>query len=329
CDANGDFIPQDTLPPPRGTENEWEPFDSEAHFRLADLLFRKVEMSQANIDELLDIWTCFQQQAFQESGCESCLVDRPFTNHDAMYSIIDSIIDGNAAWQCFQTTVEEGLPRDAPEWQKTSYQVWYRDPDTVIANILSNPEFAGEFDPAPYIQLDKDGQRHWADFMSGNFAWRHAVYDHHTTKGAMIVPVILGADKTTVSVATGHVEYHPLYLSIGNITNAARRAHRNAVIPIGFLAIPKCDRKYDNSSSFRIFKKQLYHASIAAILRTLRRGMTEPVIRQCPDGHYRRIVYDLAAFIADYPEQVYLSGNVQGWCGRYAIRTFIHANSEH
>ncbi|KAJ3711702.1 hypothetical protein C8R42DRAFT_688331 [Lentinula raphanica] len=44
--------------------------------------------------------------------------------------------------------------------------------------------------------------------------------------------------------------------------------------------------------------------------------MTEPVIRQCPDGHYRRIVYDLAAFIADYPEQVYLSGNVQGWCGR-------------
>lgn len=150
----------------------------------------------------------------------------------------------------------------------------------------------------------------------------------------MLVPIILGADKTTVSVATGHVEYHPLYLSIGNISNAARRAHRNAVIPIGFLAIPKCecyvqllythsifhvlaDRKYDNDSNLRIFKKRLYHSSISAILQSLKPGMTIPVIRKCPDGHFRRLLYELAAFIADYPEQVYLSGIVSGWCGRY------------
>ena len=56
----------------------------------------------------------------------------------------------------------------------------------------------------------------------------------------MYCPIILGSDKTTVSVATGHVEYHPLYLSIGNPHNAVRRAHRNAVTPIAFLAIPKC-----------------------------------------------------------------------------------------
>ena len=53
--------------------------------------------------------------------------------------------------------------------------------------------------------------------------------------------VVLGSDKTTVSVATGHVEYHPLYLSIGNIHNSVRRAHRNSVTPIAFLAIPKCE----------------------------------------------------------------------------------------
>ena len=60
-----------------------------------------------------------------------------------------------------------------------------------------------------------------------------------STEGSMYVGVILGSDKTTVSVATGHVEYHPLYLSIGNPHNCVRRAHRNAVTPIGFLAIPK------------------------------------------------------------------------------------------
>lgn len=57
----------------------------------------------------------------------------------------------------------------------------------------------------------------------------------------MFVPVILGSDKTTVSVATGHTEYYPLYASLGNVHNNVRRAHRNAVVLVGFLAIPKSE----------------------------------------------------------------------------------------
>ncbi len=55
----------------------------------------------------------------------------------------------------------------------------------------------------------------------------------------MLMPIVLGADKTTVSVATGNQEYHPLYMSIGNIHNNLRRAHRDSVVPVAFLAIPK------------------------------------------------------------------------------------------
>lgn len=55
----------------------------------------------------------------------------------------------------------------------------------------------------------------------------------------MFVPVILGSDKTTVSVATGNNEYYPLYISNGNVHNSGRRAHSNAVSLVGFLAIPK------------------------------------------------------------------------------------------
>jgi hypothetical protein len=58
--------------------------------------------------------------------------------------------------------------------------------------------------------------------------------------GSMLVPIILGADKTTVSVATGNTEYHPVYLSPGNVHNSMRRAHRDAMVPVAFLAIPKC-----------------------------------------------------------------------------------------
>ena len=55
----------------------------------------------------------------------------------------------------------------------------------------------------------------------------------------MFVPIIAGANKTTTSVATGHQEYHPVYQSLGNLTNVARRAHGNAVLPVAFLPIPK------------------------------------------------------------------------------------------
>jgi hypothetical protein len=59
------------------------------------------------------------------------------------------------------------------------------------------------------------------------------------THGAMFVPVILGSDKTTVSVATGQVEYWPLYGGIGNTHNNVRRSHGAGLVLVGFLSIPK------------------------------------------------------------------------------------------
>ena len=56
----------------------------------------------------------------------------------------------------------------------------------------------------------------------------------------MFVPIILGSDKTTVSVGTGNNEYYPLYLSIGNVSNKARRSSKlNTVQLVVFLSIPK------------------------------------------------------------------------------------------
>lgn len=89
----------------------------------------------------------------------------------------------------------------------------------------------------------------------------------------MLTPIILGADKTTVSVATGNQEFHPLYMSLGNIHNDMRRAHRESVVPIAFLAIPKglsgrstsallqtnllhtAEHEWQNDDEFRVFKK--------------------------------------------------------------------------
>jgi hypothetical protein len=59
------------------------------------------------------------------------------------------------------------------------------------------------------------------------------------THGSTFVPIILGSDKTTVSVVTGQNDYYPLYLSIGNVHNNVCRAHRNAIVLVGFFAIAK------------------------------------------------------------------------------------------
>ena len=57
----------------------------------------------------------------------------------------------------------------------------------------------------------------------------------------MLYTLVTGADKTTVSVATGNQEYHPLYASPGNLKNNMRRAHGQGVAVLAFLPIPKSE----------------------------------------------------------------------------------------
>jgi len=55
----------------------------------------------------------------------------------------------------------------------------------------------------------------------------------------MVVPVISGSDKTTASVGTIQQEYHPIYVSIGNISITVQWSHSIGVLPVAFLPIPK------------------------------------------------------------------------------------------
>ena len=50
---------------------------------------------------------------------------------------------------------------------------------------------------------------------------------------------------------------------------------------------------------------------------SLKPGMTTPQVLQCPDRHFRHIIFEIGPYIADYPEQVLISGIVQNWCGRF------------
>lgn len=55
----------------------------------------------------------------------------------------------------------------------------------------------------------------------------------------MLVPIVAGSDKTTVSVATGHQEFHPVYVGAGNLDNTMRRSRSLGMEPVALLPIPK------------------------------------------------------------------------------------------
>lgn len=76
-------------------------------------------------------------------------------------------------------------------------------------------------------------------------------------------------------------------------------------------------QKHRNKSAFLKFCRQLYHTCLAKVFQPLKAGMTSPEIICCPDGHWRRAIYGLGPYIADYPEQVFLAGIVQNWCPKY------------
>jgi hypothetical protein len=54
--------------------------------------------------------------------------------------------------------------------------------------------------------------------------------------------------------------------------------------------------------------------------------MTAPEVVQCYDGHFRRIVYGVGPYIADYEEQVIVAGVVKGWCGRSCVLFLYQAD---
>ncbi|KAJ6621814.1 hypothetical protein B0H10DRAFT_2162891 [Mycena sp. CBHHK59/15] len=311
CDREGNFLLPNTLPPPQGRPppDDFSPYAGREDFELADLLYRHVQMSAGAIDELMQNWAARPKS----------VGNPPFADHQDLYNTIDATEIGHVPWESFTVSYNKPLVLcDVTPWKTQEYVVHFRDPRKVLHQQLANPDFKGEMDFAPKQVFGAGNSREYQDFMSGNWAWRQAdiIVEDPATHGSTFVPIILGSDKTTVSVATGQNEYYPLYMSNGLVYNGVRRAHRNAVTLIGFLAIPKTDRENQDSTEFRTFRRNLFHGSLRHILQSLKPGMTIPEVALFADGHYRRVIYGLGPYIADYPEQVLLACVVQGWCAK-------------
>jgi hypothetical protein len=234
-------------------------------------MYSKNQMSADDIDKILHLW-----------GVTLAVHNDnpPFADHRDLYKTIDATPLGDVTWQSFSLQYNGDKPAgQCPLWMEQSHEVWFRDPYTVVKNMLANPDFKHSIDYTLYHEFEEKGeQRCYKDFMSGDWAWQQAVYifcgyynlilislqdqiaQDLKMHGAAFVPIIVGSNKTTVSVATGQNNYYPLYLSIGNVHNNIQHSHRNALALIRFLAIPKSMLLFLSQSSLKLTLSSLYVA---------------------------------------------------------------------
>ncbi|KAI6024539.1 hypothetical protein EDC04DRAFT_2869370 [Pisolithus marmoratus] len=271
-------------------------------------------MPASQINTLLKIWAA----SLIELGGNPL-----FANHTDLYHVIDSTSVGAVKWENFKITYkckcQDGQNTDEQdELIKLAGLGGQDDLHQVIHNLLGHTNIKDEMDFVPYQEFNAmNKQRHWEDFMSGDWAWEEAdkiISVNSSTAGATLVPIILGSDKTTVSVATRQMDYYLLYLSIRNVHNTTCCVHCDVVVLTGFLAMLKTCRENANTPAFCKFKKQLFHSSLAHILHSLCAAMTVPETVLFGDQYYCHVIYSFAAYIADYEEQVLLSCIMHGWC---------------
>ncbi|KAI0365599.1 hypothetical protein BV20DRAFT_1038871 [Pilatotrama ljubarskyi] len=292
CNADSAFIPVNQPPEPLPDDINWSPLADRPSYKYAKVTFEQAGLSKGIINQLLRI-----------TAAKHVVDGMPdyqpiYTQYEDINKTIDVIPYGPSTWKAYSVRYHSNVNAQSASWKRVVYFVYTRNTLCVAEALAGSPDFKDKFDVVPFEEYMGPGCRRVCNLMSGQWAYRQAdkISQDPATHGAMLLPVVAGADKTTVSIGTGNQAFHPVYMSLGNI-------HNDIIVPVAFLPIPAAAHECEHDEEFRIFEP-------------LRPGMLTPHVLRCPNGHYHRGIFELDLFIADYPEQVYLSGVVQGWCPR-------------
>lgn len=169
CDADGYDLPPGAPPAPhrKADRLDWTPYDDRIEFETAEFLFQRSQMPGTEIDVLLELWAASLVRHNDTPG---------FSGHTDLYATIDATTLGDAPWKSFSAAYTGDLPeQNVPPWKLASYEVWYRDPRTILRSMLANPDFKGETHYSPIQEFGPNGERRWKDLMSGNWCWEQAV----------------------------------------------------------------------------------------------------------------------------------------------------------
>lgn len=232
------------------------------------------------------------------------VTNRPpsFRTGASLHRLMEQLPSGGAEWMC--TDIK-------PDYGSTFEPVtmFYRDPLAVIQALLKRPPLHEYTEWAPR-RLWSDAtktQRYYTDMSTGDWWW--------TTQaslpiGSTLLPVMLGSDKTHLTAFGGDKSAWPLYISLGNIKGRPRNSPTNrawtllAYLPIvKFSASNDKERKKTNTTHVNRF----FHQCLRFILKPMVAAGTEGITMADSQGNQRLCFPRLAAYLADYPEQVLIN----------------------
>lgn len=167
CDEQGNFLPPDARPPARSPVEDYTPFENRPAFHFAELMFKRIQASIGNIDDLLRALAAYN---VTQNGA-----DTPFDSAEDLLSTIDMIPYGDAPWESFSVRYTGAVDEDSPSWKRAEFVVHCRNARTVTHNIIGTEEFNGKFDFTPYQEYLPDGSVCYSNLMSGEHAYTQAV----------------------------------------------------------------------------------------------------------------------------------------------------------
>jgi len=206
-------------------DNEYYPYMNEADFALAAWFYTR-ELSKG------DVTTFFEQLAFKhwhESLSFANSTEWLNTLHQIPYGIQDD------DWKTVTMTIQP----DANDTGLTEYIFYYRDIIKVIEFLIGHEPFADSLTYAPvqvYSTREKT-RRLYHEMYTGDWWWER---QKQLPDGATIIPLLLGTDKTLLTMHHGDLSVWPIYLTIGNLDAEIRRSQlKPSTVLLGFIPIPE------------------------------------------------------------------------------------------
>ncbi|KAG9055314.1 hypothetical protein FS842_002523 [Serendipita sp. 407] len=207
------------------------------------------------------------------------------------------------------------LPNAASQWKEVSVSpmsgdaaeqvtLLYRDPLGVIEDFFSRPSLAPYLEFAPRrVWSDRSKEsRIYSEMSTGDWWWSTQA---KLRCGATVVPVILGSDKTHLTQFTGDKKAWPVYMSLGNISSKARRGTTmNAWAVIAYIPIITWN---DEKEVHGTLASRLFHQCMAIVLQSLVETGVNGMDLTDSVGNVRRCHPFVAAYLADYPEQIMIN----------------------
>ncbi|KAF9243715.1 hypothetical protein BU15DRAFT_59594, partial [Melanogaster broomeanus] len=228
----------------------------------------------------------------------------PFADHQDLYTTIDATPLGDVPWSSHSISYMGDRTGDIPPWMDASYEFHFRDPhnssktssrtrisrmNLIIPHIVNGRNVPMERTAvAGMISCQRIGPGIKRIYCSRSGDTRFNLCANNPRQRQNHSLCCDGTERLL----------SPLLICWERPQQCPSR-HRNAVVLVGFLPLLK-----------------LFHSSLSKILETLKPAMTLPEVTMCADGHYRKVIYGLGPYIADYEEQVVLAGIVRNWCGR-------------